>query len=82
MALLVVSGINMLAFELTSRRKVGEWDRHVAAPAAARAIAALSLVLWISVIFLGRWVGFTLTAPPVPAGEEINLEDLERLLPK
>jgi hypothetical protein len=82
MALLVVSGINMLVFELTARRSVREWDRNVAAPAAGRAIAAVSLAVWIGVIFLGRWVGFTLTAPPDPAGEEINLEDLEKLLPK
>jgi hypothetical protein len=81
MALLVLSGVNMLAFELTARRSVHSWNRNAAAPAAGRTIAALSLVVWISVIFLGRWVGFTLTAPPAPA-DEINLEELEKLLPK
>jgi hypothetical protein len=80
MGLLVVSGLNMLAFELTARRSVRDWDRNVVAPASARTIAAISLVVWIGVIFLGRWVGFTLTAPP--AGEEIDLEELEKLLPK
>lgn len=81
MALLVLSGLNVLAFELTARRSIHEWDRNRAAPAAGKTIAALSLVVWISVIFLGRWVGFTLTAPPAP-GDEINLEELEKLLPK
>lgn len=78
-ALLVLSGLNMLAFELTARKSIQSWDRNASAPAAGKAIAALSLAVWIGVIFLGRWVGFTLMAPPEPAGEEINLEDLERL---
>jgi hypothetical protein len=82
MALLVVSGLNMLAFELTARRSVHRWDQNAAAPAAGKVIAVLSLVVWIGVIFLGRWIGFTLTAGPAPAGEEINLEELEKLIPK
>jgi hypothetical protein len=80
MALLVLSAVNMLAFEVTARRSVHRWDRNAAAPAAGRTVAALSLVVWIGVIFLGRWVGFTLTA--APAQDEINLEELENLIPK
>jgi len=81
MALLVVSGVNILAFELTARRSVHTWDRDARAPAAGRAIAALSLGVWIGVIFLGRWVGFTTSSVPAPA-DEINIEELENLLPK
>jgi uncharacterized protein DUF6644 len=82
MALLVLSGLNMLAFELTSRRSVHLWDRQAAAPAAGRAVAALSLAIWIGVIFLGRWVGFTTSSVPAPALDEIDLEKLEDLFPK
>jgi hypothetical protein len=82
MALLILSGVNMLAFELTARRSVHSWDRNAAAPAAGRAVAVLSLVVWIGVIFLGRWVGFTSASTPAPGDNEINLEDLEDLLPK
>ena len=82
MALLVLSGLNMLAFELTARRSVHIWDRQVAAPAAGRAVAVLSLAIWIGVIFLGRWVGFTTSSLPAPAGDEIDFEKLEELLPK
>jgi len=81
MALLVLAALNMLLFEFTARRSVREWDRQPVAPPVGRMVAAISLAVWISVIVLGRWVGFTLTAP-VPAGEEINLEDLEKFLPK
>jgi hypothetical protein len=81
MALLVVSGLNMLTFELTARRTLAKWDTDAAAPAIGKAVAALSLVLWIGVIFMGRWVGFNPTSAPAP-GDEINLEELENLLPK
>ncbi len=82
MALLVLSGVNMLAFEWTAGRSVHAWDRNAAAPAAGRTVAALSLLVWISVIFLGRWVGFTTTSAPTPGDSDINFEELEKLLPK
>jgi hypothetical protein len=79
MALLVLSALNVLAFQFTAMRSVQSWDRHVA-PAAGRAVAVFSLIVWISVVFLGRWVGFTSSAAPKP--EEIDIEKLEELLPK
>lgn len=82
MALLVLSGVNMLAFELTARRSVQNWDRSAAVPAAGRTVAAASLALWLGVIFLGRWVGFTTSSTPTPADTGIDIEALERLLPK
>jgi hypothetical protein len=81
MALVVLAGCNMLAFELTTGRSVRTWDRHRVAPAAGRIAATLSLVLWIGIIFLGRWVGFTSTSAPTP-GDTIDLEKLEDLIPK
>ena len=82
MALLAVAGLNMLAFELTARRSLPRWDSRAAAPAAGRIVATVSLVVWIGVIVLGRWVGFAPTSAPLPAEDEINLEELEDLLPK
>jgi hypothetical protein len=78
MVLLVLSGLNMLVFELTARRTVDRWDRDPAAPRIGRAVATLSLLLWVAVIFAGRIIGFTTTrgslAEPAPAN--INFEDL------
>jgi len=74
MALIALSGINMLIFELTSGRAVRRWDNE-AAPPAGKLAGALSLLLWISVIFLGRWIGFTTTGHAAP-GPDINLDDL------
>jgi hypothetical protein len=80
MALLVASGLNTLTFELTARRTLAKWDTDAAAPGIGRAIAALSLVVWIGVIVMGRWVGFAPTQAPPPGKDEINLEELENLL--
>jgi Family of unknown function (DUF6644) len=77
MLLLVLSGINMLIFELTAGRTIHNWDKAPSAPSAGKAIAAVSLVMWISIIIMGRLIGFTTTraavlAPP-PAG--VNFDD-------
>jgi hypothetical protein len=77
--MMVLAAINALAFELTARRKIGEWDLARSAPPAARVIATVSLVIWIGVIVAGRMIGFTATravvTPSTPV-EEPNLEDL------
>jgi len=72
MVLLVLTGINMLCFELTAGRTIHGWDRAPSAPRAGKAVAVLSLTLWIGIICVGRMIGFTTTraaaAPPPPAG--------------
>jgi hypothetical protein len=77
-ALLALAAINMLVFEVTTRRSVAKWDRDASAPPLGRAVAAVSLVIWISVIVTGRMIGFTTTRASVaePAPVEQNLEDL------
>ncbi len=60
LTLLAAAGINMMAFHLTAARTMHRWDRQ-AAPPIGKAAAALSLVLWIAVVFAGRVVGFTTT---------------------
>jgi hypothetical protein len=80
MLLLLLAGINMLVFELTAGRSVEQWDKDRSAPLSGKTMAALSILLWISIIFLGRWIGFTTTRaqfkeePP-----DVNIEDI---LPK
>jgi hypothetical protein len=79
MGLLVLSGINMLIFERTVARSVGRWDQETAAPLAGRTAATISLIAWISIIFMGRWIGFTTTRAEPTGQPEI---DIESLLPK
>ena len=75
MLMLVLAGLNMLVFELTAGRTIHRWDKD-AAPLAGKAAAALSLVMWIAVIFLGRWIGFTTTRASVAPAPEINFDNL------
>jgi hypothetical protein len=76
MAFLALAGMNMLVFEFTAARSVDRWDKEAAAPLAGRTVAAVSLVLWISIIFLGRWIGFTTTRAVVTPDSDINIEGL------
>jgi hypothetical protein len=76
--LLVLAALNAVAFELTARRTVAGWDQAPSAPPLARAIASLSLVIWIGVIVAGRMIGFTATraAATAPAPVDTSFEDL------
>jgi hypothetical protein len=91
MALLVLAGINMLCFELTLGRTAHRWDKaaasgnqtpgagdRAAAPMAGKAVAVLSIAIWIGVIFAGRMIGFTTSrAKETPgAPPDANIEDL------
>lgn len=76
MVLLLLAGINVLAFELTAGSRIAGWDRDRAAPRPARIVAVLSLVLWVSIIFAGRWIGYTTSEPEVQLDPDIDLEEL------
>lgn len=59
MLALLAAGINMAVFQLLVLRSVASWDQHARPPVAARVAAMVSISLWIALIVLGRWVGFT-----------------------
>src|SRR5580700_5749814 len=67
MLLLVLTGINLLVFELTAGRTVHKWDNAAATPRMAKTVGALSLAMWIGIIFMGRLIGFTTTRAAVVA---------------
>ena len=77
MALLVLTAVNMLVFELTANRAVQRWDKAPSAPAVGKAVAVLSLVMWIAIIFMGRLIGFTTTraAKAAPPPASVNFDD-------
>jgi hypothetical protein len=72
---IVLSGLNMLVFEWTTGRRAPLWDHDEAAPLPGKIAGALSIALWIAVIFFGRWVGFTTTAN-IQETPDVNLDDL------
>lgn len=60
MLAILAAGINMAIFHMTAHRRIADWDEAVPTPLSARLAGATSLVLWMVVIVLGRFVGFTL----------------------
>ncbi len=76
MAMLVCAGINLLIFQRTAFRTLNRWNTDKAAPPVGRTAAAVSLVIWIAIIFLGRWVGFSTTQAKFKTEPEVNIEDL------
>ena len=55
---MALAAANMLVFHFGAFRRVADWD-HALPPLAARLAGALSISLWIMVVFFGRWIGFT-----------------------
>ncbi len=56
LALLLAAGINMGAFHLFVEQRAHQGQ----ALGATRVFGLLSLTIWISVVALGRWIGFTI----------------------
>ncbi len=77
MLLLALAGINMLFFELTAGRTIHRWDQAPSAPRTGKAVAVLSLALWIGIIFMGRIIGFTTTraATATPPPTSVDFDD-------
>ena len=60
MVVLFLAGINMAIFHLTAYRRIGQWNDALPPPWGVRIAGATSLILWIAIVFLGRWIGFTI----------------------
>lgn len=83
MVLLLLAGLNMVAFELTAGRTVHQWDLARSAPTSGRVVAVLSLVIWIGTIFAGRFIGFTTSRATVKdeAPVDVQFDDLFQAAP-
>jgi hypothetical protein len=57
--MLALAALNMGLFHLGAFRSVAQWDRAPARPPlAAKLAGGISLAIWVTVVALGRWVGF------------------------
>ncbi len=54
LTLLILAGVNTAVYHLTIDRRQSEWDKAAVPPLAAQAAGLLSLVLWFSVVAVGR----------------------------
>jgi uncharacterized protein DUF6644 len=58
MCCLLLAGINMALFHWLGTRHLQTWDR-MRPPKLARFAGGASLLLWITIVAAGRWIGFT-----------------------
>jgi hypothetical protein len=60
MLLMLLAGINMLAFELITFRGVSKWDRDRPVPLTGQLAGAVSLACWLGILVFGRQIGWTM----------------------
>jgi hypothetical protein len=75
MLALLLAGVNMAVFELVTKRSVAGWDKGVATALGARFAGAASILIWVAVIVVARWIGFTKGYNyDIPPGLDLNLD--------
>jgi hypothetical protein len=57
MAAVLLAGLNVLIFHLTSYRNVRQWPQH-STPAGAKFSAVFSLLCWFSIVAMSRLIAF------------------------
>jgi hypothetical protein len=62
LVLLLLAGANALWYQLTVHKQLDSWPETGDTPAQAKLVAGISLGLWISVIFFGRFIMYW---PPI-----------------
>jgi hypothetical protein len=60
MILIGVAGLNMAMFHLISAKDLPRWENERRLPLPARLAGGLSILLWVTVVACGRWIGFTM----------------------
>lgn len=58
MLCLLLAAVNMLVFHAITARTLPGWE-HGPPPLGARLAGIVSLLLWITIVAAGRWIGFT-----------------------
>jgi hypothetical protein len=58
--LICAAGLNMAVFHAISAKDLPRWENEAALPLPARLAGGLSILLWVSVVTCGRWIGFTM----------------------
>lgn len=56
--LLLLAGVNMLAFHMILGGGLGRWSDPGATPWQGKLAGLISLMLWIGIVVFGRWIGF------------------------
>jgi hypothetical protein len=60
LVLMAAAFLNMLMFHFIPYRSVQSWNDGAPAPLLAKLACGLSLTLWVSIVLMGRWIGFSI----------------------
>lgn len=63
MIMIVLAGLNVLTFNATLGRRMGEWDSAPRTPWQVKLSGIVSLLLWLSIVAAGRSIAYVLPAP-------------------
>jgi uncharacterized membrane protein len=63
MLMLLAAALNVVVFNLTLGKTLGQWDALAVTPRGAKITGLLSLVLWIAVVACGRGIAYVLPPP-------------------
>jgi hypothetical protein len=58
--LICAAGLNMIVFHAITAKDLPQWEKQAVPPLRARLAGLLSILLWITVVACGRWIGFTM----------------------
>lgn len=58
MSLLLAVGAYVLFFYFAAYRKMRVWENDAVAPPSARAVAWVSMILWVGIVFAGRFIAY------------------------
>jgi hypothetical protein len=58
--LICIAGLNMAIFHAIGAGDLPKWENETTLPFSARLAGGLSILLWVSVVTCGRWIGFTM----------------------
>ena len=58
MGLLLVVVLLTVGFQAMLKTRAAGWDADAGVPPGARLIAVLSLIVWVAIIFAGRWIAY------------------------
>ena len=58
--LICAAGLNMAVFHAIGAKDLPRWESEATLPLPARLAGGLSILLWVSVVTCGRWIGFTM----------------------
>jgi hypothetical protein len=58
MLLILLAGVNALAFHVLAYRKVAKWENAPGTPLAAKFAGCVSILLWFGIVAAGRWISY------------------------